>query len=445
MSVINDNTACSSLREQAFSVFCDVTAEDAAAKTKQMRLENEKTAPLLDQLQNVKIFEGNKEIASVEVLSYDAEDETYFIYQAKDTPSVAHDHLKWLGCRCNGLLVRPDEMTYPHLKIQDNEIKATYNISDQLLVMGKLINHEGTLNDVQQWIAGFYPLIFQMIGLVDNDTGRPLVENFPFFARANNVLEGSTFVLENVCLAKYLVLPTLDASTMALDDTLEELKDAAKISLGHKGLTLACKDYAFTKKKMISHQSARALLQSVCGCAAGQLDNPLFRLKLEGGTVSRMLLYFEGGVSPLTWSIEQNATMLLSSLADLQLTIAGVSVCTRFDLLRNGPFLREGVPGFTLKYENGWEIEAVFGFDESADRFLAEDGEELFFRRIEYTLLPSDVVMNGLTRLPGMTVRLISLDIKLDQISPRLDALGIEYDASSINFEYVEAGQEELE
>ena len=57
---------------------------------------------------------------------------------------------------------------------------------------------------------------------------------------------------------------------MVWDDTLEELKNAAKLSLGHKGLTLACKEYESTKMEMISHRLARLLLQCVCGWSAGQ-------------------------------------------------------------------------------------------------------------------------------------------------------------------------------
>lgn len=155
MSTFNDNNVGSSLRE-VFSVFCDATAENVAGMTKQMRAKHEKTAPLVEQLQNVKIFNDQNEIASVEVFSFDAEDAAYFIYHVKDTPLIPHDHLKRLSSRYNGLLVKPDFMTeYPHLKIQNNEINASYNISDQLLVMGKMINHVvGTLDDVQRLIDG---------------------------------------------------------------------------------------------------------------------------------------------------------------------------------------------------------------------------------------------------------------------------------------------------
>ena len=207
MSAINDNKAGSSLREQAFSVFCDATAENVAGKTKQMRAKNEKTAPLVEQLQNVKIFNDQNEIASVEVFSFDAEDAAYFIYHVKYTPLIPHDHLKRLSSRCNGLLVKPDFMTeYHHLKIQDNEIKASYNISDQLLVMGRMINHVvGTLDDVQRLIDGHNPQFFHLTGLVLSDTGSSTVDDVRRVGGVNNELEGSTFVLEKVCIAKHFV------------------------------------------------------------------------------------------------------------------------------------------------------------------------------------------------------------------------------------------------
>lgn len=439
----------SGLSQQALSIFGDSAARDAIGKIKKLQAENEKGAPLLEQIQKMKVYNGDDEVdvAAITIALYDADDETHFMYHLKDKPTFPHSKLNRFYCRCNGIFVAPDQMgACPRLRINDNEISLSYKISDHIVLLGKIIDYEGSLDDVQKLIDGHYRYFFNMMGMFEIATGLPALNSSR--VSGGNVLENSTFVLETICVAKHIVQPILDIEIRGdggkeTDLTLEELNNAAHASPHHIAVTEATKAYESAKKENVTLQLARDISQSLNGyaAAAAQVGNPQFQFKLEDGTVSRMPHCRDGNFAP-SWRLDPTTlepeTVLLSSLANFQVTIAGVPICKRNSLVNHRPIpMLEGNMGFSLKYSGEWEVEALFMFDDTSEPFIAEGDGQDFFRRVEYTLVPEDnnnITMNGhngtVTRLTGVTVRLVAIHVQLDRISSRLKELGIEHDAS---------------
>jgi hypothetical protein len=94
------------------------------------------------------------------------------------------------------------------------------------------------------------------------------------------------------------------------------------------------------------------------------------------------------------------------------------------------PHFLGDAPGFVLTFGHGvYKVAAVFFFDESCHEFSSDDN---FIARVNLTLAPVyETGRQMVTRLDGVTVRLLFLQIGLTPIQKQLDLLGIDTSVSA--------------
>ena len=115
--------------------------------------------------------------------------------------------------------------------------------------------------------------------------------------------------------------------------------------------------------------------------------------------------------------------MLLSSLADFSALLGNAPICTPSLIHTSGiQILDEGF--LVMAYRGRFAVRAVFAFDSSIEEFLEDDD---LYECICSTASPRSMDQ-GARSLPGVTVRLLFLQVKLEAIQSRLDRLGIRTD-----------------